>query len=164
MIFAGDPCQPPPIGGTMPHEWLLKMPYTEEVNSDYRSKDQVRELKRELRGHDDQTQCTIVRKRLRARSYQEFLAQWEPKGLVLSSRRAAQSRIQKDLRKVHKERYPNDLMPVTYKPRDTRWQKRDVRVPCTDIILENAVTNDKAWVPEDVVEKDHVRTGAWDTV
>ena len=137
----------------MPHEWLLNLGYAEEINSDYRSKDQVRELKKKLRRHSDEEQCEIMHDNLRSRSYQDFLQHWHPTNLVLSSRRASQARIQKDLLKIHKERFPGHLVPVSYKPRDSRMQKKDVTVPETDITISNAVTHDKAWVPLAAVDK-----------
>ena len=44
-------------------------------------------------------------------------------------------------------------MPVSYKPRDSRMQKKDVTVPETDTTISNAVTHDKAWVPLAAVDK-----------
>lgn len=108
VIFAGDPCQPPQIAGAMPHEWLKTFCYCEEISTDYRSKDHVRALTNELRGLMDAEQCKVMRK------YEDFLEQWHPRDLVLSSRRAAQARIQKDLLKVHVSKYPKELVPVTY--------------------------------------------------
>ena len=154
VIFAGDPCQPPPISGEMPHEWLKELCYSEEINTDYRSQDAVvKNLKSALRGQSDQMQSKLMRKKIRAKTYEAFLNDWHPQDLVLSSRRASQARIEKDLLRRHKEKYNSHTVPVSYRPRDTRVQKRNVRVPYTDVILENAVTHDRVWLPLQVVEQ-----------
>lgn len=153
VVFIGDPHQPPPIAGEMPHEWLLSNAYSEEMNDDYRSKDHIRVLKSALRGLTDAEQHKVMRKKMRAHKYEDFLARWHPKDVVAASRRAVQAKIQKDLLKIHEKKYSHERVPVTYKPQDTRMQKRDVNVPGTGITLPNAVSYDRAWVLLEDVEQ-----------
>ena len=153
VIFAGDPCQPPPIEGEMPHEWLKELCYSEEITKDYRSKDaKIKMFKKSLRGLSDAGQCQVMRKKMPAYSYEAFLQDWKPTDLVLSSKRATQARIEKDLFMRHREKFLSHSVPVSYRPRDTRY-KKSVRVPFTDVVIENAVKHDIAWVSMKLVDK-----------
>ena len=59
VICCGDQGQPPPIAGIMPHSWLReKADYYEEVDVDYRAKDEeLKELKRRIHLQTDKVQC-----------------------------------------------------------------------------------------------------------
>ena len=49
LVLCGDPAQPPPITGDLPHDWLKTyVNYYEEVETDYRAKDdEINILKKE---------------------------------------------------------------------------------------------------------------------
>ena len=162
VICCGDHGQPPPIVGEMPDNWLKEhADYYEEVDTDYRAKDEVlRSLKNEMRFKPDSEQCTKMRKALpNALSCKLFLERWTPGDLILASRQKIRDELQSQLFELHKTKFSKKRMPLLYHPKDSRKQNISVQIPGTDR-KENLVLNDIVGVPIDAVES-AIETKDW---
>lgn len=149
VIFCGDPAQPPPISGEMPHEWLKTICYHEEVLTDYRAKDQaLHTMMLQLRGKTDKEQCKILRT-----IPVSSLAEWTPKDKILTSKRDIKATLSHALFDLHRNKFPNELVPCLYKPRDTRRQNISIKIPFTDKYLADAVAHDITNLPLHEAEK-----------
>lgn len=97
VICCGDPGQPQPIGGEMPHDWLRKqVDYYEEVEVDHRAKDDtLKVLKKSIRLKSDEVQCQEMRKAFPScLKWDRFVKAWKPSDLILISRKGTRNRTQ----------------------------------------------------------------------
>ena len=123
VICCGEQGQPPPIAGESPHVWLKeRCDYYEEITVDHRSRcDKLKALKRAIRLQPDRVQCKEMRKALpQCWGWTDFVDDWQPRDLILVTRKAPRDQAQKLLFEHHKEAFPDELVPLLYRPRDTR--------------------------------------------
>ena len=150
VICCGDQGQPPPIGGEAPHDWLREhADYHEEITVDHRAKcPELRALKRAIRLRSDKVQCKEMRKALPScRGWNDFTQVWHPHDLLLVSRKAPRDRAQQQLFSHHKQAFPNEPVPLLYRPKDTRKQNVLVTIPGPLPKQEELVLNDVVEVP-----------------
>ena len=127
VICCGDQGQPPPIAGEAAHEWLRgHVDYYEEITDDHRAKcPELRALKMAIRFQPDKIQCQDMRKVLTAcRGWDDVVQAWHPRDLILVSLNILRDRAQVMLFRHHKVAHPNEPVPLLYRPKDTRRQKR----------------------------------------
>jgi len=132
VVCCGDQGQPPPIAGEMPHDWLhANAAYYEEVLVDHRAKDQpLRDLKKAIRLQPDRCQCQQMRKALPScLGWDRFMERWRPRDLILTSRQKVRERAQALLFEHHKAAFPDEPVPLLYRPKDTRRQNIMVTIP-----------------------------------
>ena len=145
VICCGDQGQPPPIAGESPHDWLKeRCDYYEEITVHHRSRcDKLKALKRAIRLQPDRVQCKEMRKALpQCRGWTDFVDDWHPRDLILVTRKAPRDQAQKLLFEHHKEAFLDELVPLLYRPRDTRRQNVLVMIPSPDAAKEELVLND----------------------
>ena len=162
VICCGDQGQPPPIAGESPHDWLReRCDYYEEITVDHRSKcEDLKALKRAIRLQSDRVQCREMRKALpKCRGWDEFVDDWHPRDLILVTRKAPRDQAQKLLFEHHKEAFPDELVPLLYRPRDTRRQNVLVKIPGPDVAKEELVLNDVVEVSVETAQE--VLDGKW---
>ena len=162
VICCGDQGQPEPIAGEAPHEWLCEhVDYYEEITDDHRAKcPELRALKMVIRLQPDEIQCQEMRKVLTAcRGWDDFVQAWHPRDLILVSRKIPRDRAQVLLFQHHKVAYPNELVPLLYRPKDTRRQNVMVTIPGPQPTQEELVLNDV--VPVSVQTAQEVLNGKW---
>jgi len=162
VICCGDQCQPPPIMGQMPHNWLKeRTDYYEEILIDHRAKDnKLKELKRQMRLKSDTEQCALMREALPNILFcKTFLEQWTPLDLILVSRQEARDKMQSVLLEQHKTKFKNQLVPLLYHPKDSRKQNILVQIPGTER-KEELVLNDIVGVSIEAAEK-AIQTKDW---
>lgn len=155
VICCGDPGQPPPIGGEMPHRWLEKQAdYYEEVEVDHRAKDDIlKTLKKRIRLKPDDEACQQMRKALPScLEWDRFVKAWKPSDLILASRKAIRDRTQEQLFQKHKVDFPDTPVPLLYHPKDSRKQNILVPIPGTDR-KEELVSNDVVDVTIEAAEE-----------
>ena len=136
VICCGDQGQPPPIAGEMPHAWLREHclrtnGYYEDLKTDHRAKDRrLKTLKKRIRLQPDKVQCQAMRKALPGcLGWGRFIGVWKPGDLILTSRQKVCNRAQEMLFHYHKEHFPDELVPLFYRPNDTRRQNLRVTIP-----------------------------------
>jgi hypothetical protein len=132
VICCGDQGQPPPIAGESPHDWLKeRCDYYKEITVDHRSKcNRLKALKRAIRLQPDRVQCQEMRKALpQCLGWTDFIDAWKPRDLILVTRKAPRDQAQGLLFQRHKQAFPNEPVPLLYRPRDTRRQNVMVAIP-----------------------------------
>lgn len=131
VILCGDHGQPPPFVGRSPHNWLKGfVDYYEEVDTDYRALDEIlREFKKLIRLQPDRIQCEIAREIIPETPLNDFWETWRPNDFVVASRKIVRDTLQKKLFAIHKEKFPTFLVPLCYRPLDTRKQNIEVEIP-----------------------------------
>ena len=165
VICCGDQGQPPPIAGEAPHEWLREhVDYYEEITDDYRAKcPELQALKKAIRLQSDKIQCQEMRKVLPAcQGWDVFVQKWHPRDLIFVSRKIPRDRAQVLLFQHHKVAYPNEPVPLLYRPKDTRRQNVMVTIPGPQPMSERQqklVLNDV--VPVSVQTAQEVLNGRW---
>ena len=156
VICCGDQGQPPPIAGESPHDWLRgRCDYYEEITVDHRSRcDKLKALKRAIRLQPDRVQCKEMRKALpQCRGWTDFVDDWHPRDLILVTRKAPRDQAQKLLFEHHKEAFPDELVPLLYRPRDTRRQNVLVTIPGPNAAKEELVLNDIVQVSVEIARE-----------
>ncbi|KAK3785864.1 hypothetical protein RRG08_063136 [Elysia crispata] len=78
----------------------------------------------------------------RCRGWTDFVDDWQPRDLILVTRKAPRDQAQKLLFEHHKEAFPDELVPLLYRPRDSRLQNVLVTIPGPDMAKEELVLND----------------------
>ena len=162
VVCCGDQGQPPPIAGESPHDWLKEhCDYYEEITVDHRSRcEKLKALKCAIRLQPDRVQCKEMRKALpRCRGWTDFVDDWQPRDLILVTRKAPRDQAQKLLFEHHKEVFPDELVPLLYRPRDTRLQNVLVTIPGPDMAKEELVLNDVVEVFVETAQE--VLDGEW---
>ena len=162
VVCCGDQGQPPPIAGESPHDWLKEhCDYYEEITVDHRSRcEKLEALKCAIRLQPDRVQCKELRKALpRCRGWTDFVDDWQPRDLILVTRKAPRDQAQKLLFEHHKEAFPDELVPLLYRPRDTRLQNVLVTIPGPDMAKEELVLNDVVEVSVETAQG--VLDGKW---
>lgn len=152
IIFLGDPAQPPPIKGTKPHDWLMSIAdYHEELTTDHRAKcPRLRALKRRMRGRSDAVACSMMRGAIPAiNSWENTLEEWRPGDTIYAARRKMRGMVERSLLQWQREHFPNDPIPISYDPENSRQQNCEIAIPGTDR-RENIVRHDVVEVPYDV--------------
>lgn len=132
VVCCGDQGQPPPIAGEVPHEWLREHAhYYEEITVDHRAKcEELRAMKKAIRLQSDKVQCKEMRKALPAcKGWNDFVKAWDPRDLILVSRKVPRDRAQQLLFERHCVANPNLPVPLLYRPKDTRRQNVMVTIP-----------------------------------
>ena len=145
VICCGDQGQPPPITGESLHEWLRnRAQYYDEIEEDHRAKcPELWALKKAIRLQSDRVQCQEMRKALpTCRGWNDFVDAWQPRDLILISCKIPRDRTQKLLFDCHKQAYPDEPIPLLYRPKDTRKQNIMVTIPGPDAAKEELVLND----------------------
>ena len=154
VICCGDQGQPPPIAGESPHVWLKeRCDYYEEITVDHRSRcDKLKALKWAIRLQPDRVQCKEMRKALpQCRGWTDFVDDWQPRDLILVTRKAPRDQAQKLLFERHKEAFPDEPVPLLYRPRDTRLQNVLVTIP-GPLLVDDGQPDQQELVLNDVVE------------
>jgi hypothetical protein len=166
VICCGDPGQPPPIAGGMPHDWLRQTAaYYEEVLVDYRAKDEeLKALKKRIRLKPDEVQHREMHRALPGYIYwwPRFVEAWKPDDLILASRTNVRDRAQELLFKRHKEHFPDVPVPLLYHPKDSRKQNIEVTIPGTDnkeVLVLNDVVDVSIAAAEAAIKTDDWRLG-----
>ncbi len=161
VVCCGDQGQPPPIAGEMPHNWLREhVTYYEEVLEDHRAKDQpLRDLKKAIRLQPDKIQCQQIRKALPCLGWERFMERWRPSDLILTSRLKVREWAQQLLFEHHRVTYPDEPVPLLYRPEDTRRQNIMVTIPGTNQ-KEELVLNDIVLVTIEAAEQ-AIKTPDW---
>ena len=162
VICCGDQGQPPPIAGESPHDWLKeRCDYYEEITVDHWSRcDKLKAFKWAIRLQPDRVQCKEMRKALpQCRGWTDFVDDWHPRDLILVTRKAPRDQAQKLLFEHHKEAFPDELVPLLYRPRDTRRQNVLVTIPGPDAAKEELVLNDTVQVSVETAQE--VLKGKW---
>lgn len=79
--------------------------------------------KKDIRLNTDKVQCQEMRKTFpRCFGCVRFVAAWKPGDLILASRKPIHDAAQHVLFEHHQEAFPEDPVPVVYRPRDMRKQ------------------------------------------
>ena len=137
----------------MPHQWLRHAAnYYEEVEVDHRAKDPaLRALKKAIRLQPDRVQCRAMRKALPScLGWDQFVEAWKPGDLILTSRQKMRNRALELLFQRHKDQFPDSLVPLLYRPQDTR--KQNIMVTTPGPILLDGRPDQEELVFNDVVE------------
>ena len=156
VICWGDQGQPPPIAGESPHDWLRgHCDYYKEITVDHRSRcDKLKALKRAIRLQPDRVQCKEMRKALpQCRGWTDFVDDWHPRDLILVTRKAPRDQAQKLLFEHHKEAFPDELVPLLYRLRDTRRQNVLVTILGPNAAKEELVLNDIVQVSVEIARE-----------
>ena len=95
----------------------------------------------------------------RCRGWTDFVDDWQPRDLILVTRKAPRDQAQKLLFEHHKEAFPDELVPLLYRPRDTRLQNVLVMIPGPDMAKEELVLNDVVEVSVETAQE--VFDGKW---
>jgi hypothetical protein len=135
LICCGDQGQPGPIEGDLPHQWLKDhADYYEEVTVDYRAKCPIlRELKLKIRNQPNEVQHKIMCEYLPdLLGFEKFLTKWQPTDLILTSRNVVKETITTILLDHQSKYFPNDPVPLLYRPENTRQQNIEVKIPGKD--------------------------------
>ena len=93
------------------------------------------------------------------RGWTDFVDDWHPRDLILVTRKAPRDQAQKLLLEHHKEAFPDKLVPLLYRPRDTRRQNVLVTIPGPDAAKEELVLNDTVQVSVETAQE--VLKGKW---
>ena len=132
VVCCGDQGQPPPIAGESPHGWLReRADYYEEIEEDHRALcPKLRALKKAIRLQPDRVQCVEMRRVLiSCRGWDDFIKVWHPRDMVFVSRKKPRDRAQELLFERHQEAFPDEPVPLLYRPMDTRRQNVMVTIP-----------------------------------
>ena len=89
----------------------------------------------------------------------QFVQQWRPGNLILTSRQKIRDRAQQLLFQRHKEHFPDNPVPLLYHPKDSRKQNIKVGIPGTDR-KEELVLNDVVDVTIEAAEQ-AIQTPDW---
>ena len=87
------------------------------------------------------------------RGWNDFVDAWHPRDLILVSRKIPRDRTQKLLFDRHKQAYPDEPVPLLYRPKDTRKQNIMVTIPGPDAAKEELVLNDVVEVSVETAQK-----------
>lgn len=140
VVCCGDQGQPQPIAGKMPHDWLReKANYYEEVEEDYRAKDdRLKALKNSIHLQPDKVQCQEMRKALPScLGWGKFVEALKPSDLILTSRQKVRDRVQRLLFEHQRKAFPCEPVPLLYRPKDTRRQNCEVVISSPEKLCEN---------------------------
>ena len=127
----------------------------------------LRALKKAIRLQPDKVHCREMRKALpQCWGWDRFVNEWHPRDIILVSRKAPRDRAQKLLFEYHKKAFPNEQVPLLYRPRDTRRQNVMVTIPGPP--LGNGQPDQQELVLNDVIEvsvgiAEEVLEGKWAT-
>ncbi|MEW8689325.1 MAG: hypothetical protein AB2556_26175 [Candidatus Thiodiazotropha sp.] len=138
----------------------MRRDYHEEVLADHRAKEPALiALKREIRLQTDRVQCQAMRKALPAcLGWDRFMEAWKPGDLILTSRQKVRDRAQQLLFERHREAFPQEPVPLLYRPKDTRRQNIMVPIPSRPN-QEELLLNDVVEVPLKYIRE--VLGGKW---
>ena len=153
VICCGNQGQPPPITGEMPHDWPCEVAqYPANYYEDHRVKDPLlKALKKRIRLQPDKVQCQEIRKALPGcLGWERFVEAKKPCDLILTSRLTVRDRAQKLLFERHDEYFPDTLVPLLYRPKDTRRQ--DIMVTNPGPLLLDGRLDQQELVLNDVVD------------
>ncbi|BFZ24176.1 hypothetical protein BsWGS_27215 [Bradybaena similaris] len=145
VVCCGDPGQPAPIAGGMLHDWLrARADYYEEVEGDYRAKDEeIKALKKQIRLKPNKFQhlemCRVLGGSIR--SCNRFIEAWKPGDLILASHINVCDWVQELLFQRHREHFQDTPVPLMYHPMDSRKQNVEVLVPGTENLVKNDVVD-----------------------
>ncbi|KAK3718252.1 hypothetical protein RRG08_023023 [Elysia crispata] len=85
------------------------------------------------------------------RGWTDFVDDWQPRDLILVTRKAPRDQAQKLLFERHKEAFPDEPVPLLYRPRDTRLQNVLVTIP-GPLLVDDGQQDQQELVLNDVVE------------
>ena len=152
VILCGDHGQPPPFtsGEASPHNWLKGyVDYYEEMTVDRRSLDNdLAKLKSNIRCTDNSNQGYHFRETIPGTTLEDFVHQWKPTDMVVSSRKIIRDGISSQLFKIHQKKFPNELVPLCYRPKNTRLQNILVDIPGSK---KNGIQQQQQLVLNDIV-------------
>ena len=99
------------------------------------------------------------------RGWNDFVNAWLPRDLILVSRKVQRDRAQHVLFEHHRAAFPDEKVPLLYRPRDTRKQNVLVTIPGPLLLDEGPnqqelVLNDVIHVPVQTAQE--VFDGKWD--
>ena len=93
------------------------------------------------------------------RGWNELVQAWHPRDLILVSRKVAHHRAQNPLFEHHREAFPDEDIPLLYRPKDTRKQNIMVMIPGPDAAKEELVLNNVVEVSVETAQE--VLDGRW---
>ena len=125
----------------------------EKIETDYRAKDsELKALKKRIRLQSDSVQCQEMRLSISDIEWDDFIKDWNPSDIILTSRHNERTQVQELLFEYHKEHFPEQKVPLIYCPKDTRKQNIMMTIPGTNQ-KEELVLNDIVYVDKLIAEK-----------
>ncbi len=110
------------------------------MNVDHRSlDDELTKLKTAIRCTSNGNQAAVFCRTILGNTFDEFLYRWKPTDFVVASRKNTRDGVIIKLFSVHKNKFPNELVPLQYHPKDTRLQNILVDIPGTGEQKKNSI-------------------------